>query len=65
VKQRRLPGMVRASFGIYNTIEDVDILCDGIEAITRGEHLEYWRDEATGDFIPKGFGPDPADYFQW
>jgi cysteine desulfurase / selenocysteine lyase len=60
-----LPGMVRASFGIYNTIEDVDILCDGIEAITRGEHVEYDRDEATGDFIPKGFEPDPADYFPW
>jgi cysteine desulfurase / selenocysteine lyase len=60
-----LPGMVRASFGIYNTIEDVDILCDAVEAVTRGEHTEYDRDEATGDFIPKGFAPNPADYFSW
>jgi cysteine desulfurase / selenocysteine lyase len=60
-----LPGMVRASFGIYNTIEDVDILCDAVEAVSRGEHAEYTRDPKTGDFIPVGFDPDPADYFQW
>jgi cysteine desulfurase / selenocysteine lyase len=60
-----LPGMVRASFGIYNTIEDVDLLCDAVEAVTRGEHVEYQRDPKTGDFVPVGFEPAPADYFQW
>jgi cysteine desulfurase / selenocysteine lyase len=60
-----LPGMVRASFGIYNTAEDVDALCDAVEAVARGEHGEYHQDPATGDFIPAGFSPNPADYFDW
>jgi hypothetical protein len=60
-----LPGMVRASFGIYNTVEDVDLFCEAVEAVTRGEHGEYTRDPATGDFLPTGFSPDPAEYFGW
>jgi cysteine desulfurase / selenocysteine lyase len=60
-----LPGMVRASFGIYNTAEDVDALCSAVEAVARGEHGEYRQDPATGDFIPAGFSPNPADYFDW
>jgi len=55
-----LPGTVRASFGIYNTIDDVDILCEAVGAIARGEYRkdyklnaergEYYRLDMSEDF---------------
>jgi len=38
-----IPGAVRMSFGIYNTEEDVDLACDAIAAIARGEHRRDYR----------------------
>jgi len=38
-----IPGAVRMSFGIYNTEEDVDLACDAIEAIARGERRRDYR----------------------
>jgi selenocysteine lyase/cysteine desulfurase len=55
-----LPGTVRASFGIYNTREDVDTLCEAVAAIARGEYRkdyqlnvergEYYRDDVKETF---------------
>lgn len=55
-----IPGTVRASFGIYNTNEEIDILCEAVEALTKGEYQEgyklnkergeYYRDDFTEDF---------------
>jgi len=60
----RLPGMVRASLGIYNDEEDI---CHFLAELTRlaekGPRLEYTQDEATGDFLPEGYAPDLGGYF--
>ncbi len=59
-----LPGVLRASFGLYNDRSDVDALCDTLEAISRGEHAEYDSDPKTGECWPKGRPRlNPADYF--
>jgi len=56
----RLPGTVRISFGIYNTTEEIDILCDALRAIVMGnyrngyflnkERGEYYRDDIDERF---------------
>jgi cysteine desulfurase / selenocysteine lyase len=59
-----LPGVVRASFGLYNDKSDVDALCDSIDAIARGQHEQYDVKPKTGVCSPHG-RPElsPADYF--
>jgi len=52
----QLPGMVRASFGCYNTLEEVDRLIEMLERITRGDYRgDYVQDRATGDFMPRTY----------
>lgn len=59
-----MPGVVRASFGLYNDRTDVDALCDCLEAIVQGRHGEYDTDPRTGVCRPHGRdGLRPADYF--
>ena len=59
-----MPGMVRASFGCYNTTEDVDRLVAMLERISRGEyHGDYELIRNTGEYIPRGFDEPLADYF--
>ena len=60
-----LPGMVRASFGLYNTVEDVDALLKGVAAIAAGRYGEYTVDDSTGDYLPVGFNPDLNEYFSF
>jgi selenocysteine lyase/cysteine desulfurase len=55
-----LPGFVRASFGIYNTKEEIDVLCDALSAIAKGnyrsgyllnkERGEYYRTDTVDEF---------------
>jgi cysteine desulfurase/selenocysteine lyase len=48
--RRAMPGMVRASFGLFNTIEDVDRLADALQQIARGAvRGRYMQDRATGE----------------
>jgi selenocysteine lyase/cysteine desulfurase len=59
-----MPGVVRASIGLYNDKNDVDALCDCLEAIARGKHEKYDCDPRTGECRPHGRpGLRPADYF--
>ncbi len=64
-----MPGLIRASFGLYNTIEDVDALADALEAIVDGKHQgNYVQDKSTGEYAPEGWIPQFDDYFtfkQW
>jgi selenocysteine lyase/cysteine desulfurase len=61
----RMPGLIRASFGLYNTFEDVDALVDALGHIARGEyHGTYIQDEAHGDFTPAGWAGDYDRYFK-
>jgi cysteine desulfurase/selenocysteine lyase len=62
--RRNQPGLVRASFGMYNTTEEVDALVAALGAISRGEYRgQYDQDHATGDFRPRGWVPDLSRYF--
>ncbi len=55
-----LPGTVRVSFGLYNTFDEVDSLCEALEAIGQGKYLqdykldrergEYYRDDVPEQF---------------
>ncbi|MBN1448475.1 MAG: aminotransferase class V-fold PLP-dependent enzyme [Bacteroidetes bacterium] len=59
-----LPGMVRASFGCYNTHDDVDRLIDALMRIGHGEIIgEYELHPRTGTWWPKNFDYDFKEYF--
>jgi len=60
-----MPGLIRVSFGLYNTIEDVDTLLDALSHISKGEYKgKYVQDRATGEYSPIGWQPDFAVYFK-
>jgi selenocysteine lyase/cysteine desulfurase len=59
-----MPGMVRASFGCYNTTGDVDRLVEMLERITRGDYAgDYRLDRSTGEYRPVGFHESMAEAF--
>lgn len=60
-----LPGMVRVSFGLYNTPDDVEALLKGVAAIAAGNYGAYEVDDSNGDYIPTGFKPDMSEYFSY
>lgn len=61
---RNMPGLVRASFGLYNTIEEVDVFVDALEKIMRGDYAgRYRQDPASGDYVPEGWRPEFEKYF--
>jgi len=46
-----LPGTVRASFGIYNTREEIDLLCEAVQAIANGRYRSGYRiDKERGEY---------------
>ena len=54
-----MPGLVRASFGLYNTLAEVDYLVEALTKISRGEYKgDYVQDRASGDYVPRGWQPD-------
>jgi cysteine desulfurase / selenocysteine lyase len=62
--RRENPGLVRASFGLYNTLEEVEVLATALEKILKGEFRgHYVQDPASGDFIPENWQPDFEDFF--
>ena len=62
--RRDMPGMVRVSFGLYNTLDEVDGLVDALQRIARGElHGRYVQDAPSGDFGLEGGLPELAAYF--
>ncbi len=60
-----LPGLVRISFGCYNTREEVDWLVQALQNIARGDIAgDYEQDQATGTFHERNFRPDLAEFFK-
>jgi selenocysteine lyase/cysteine desulfurase len=50
--RRDVPGMVRASFGLCNRIDEIDALATALERISAGAHrCGYIQDKASGDFV--------------
>jgi hypothetical protein len=59
-----MPGLIRASFGLYNSFEEVDILIDALKQIIRGDYTgKYLQDKATGEYSPVGWKFDFNDYY--
>ena len=48
------PGMVRVSFGAYNTPEEVDALVDALQRVRRGAQGGRYRRGADGEYAPDG-----------
>lgn len=52
----QLPGLVRVSFGCYNTEEEVDHLVEMLERVIDGNYEgDYVVDEASGMYLPRQF----------
>jgi cysteine desulfurase/selenocysteine lyase len=63
-RKQSLPGLVRVSFGCYNTIEEIDRLAEVLARIAAGDvQGEYEQDPASGAYLPRGHQPDYERYF--
>ncbi len=59
-----MPGLIRVSFGLYNTLDEVEILVEALNKIARGEYQgEYIQHKNTGEYTPKGWSPEFGNYF--
>lgn len=59
-----MPGLVRASFGLYNNKEEIDALVEALRRITTNRYRgSYVQNRATGEFIPQGWQPQFEKYF--
>jgi selenocysteine lyase/cysteine desulfurase len=62
--RRQMPGLVRASFGLYNTLDEVDTWLGALDQIRRGAYRgRYRQDRVTGDFVPDGWQANFDRYF--
>jgi cysteine desulfurase/selenocysteine lyase len=60
-----MPGLVRISYGCYNSHEEVDWLVRALRKIACGEIAgDYEQDQATGTFWERSFRPEPREYFK-
>lgn len=63
-EQEARPGMVRLSFGAYNTQSDIDCLLKALGTIVRGTYKgRYQLNSASGDYGPIGYQETMAAYF--
>jgi selenocysteine lyase/cysteine desulfurase len=61
-----MPGMVRISFGCYNTEADIERLVDMLERIARREYRgEYMLEVGSGEYSPVGYIDPLAEYLPW
>jgi cysteine desulfurase/selenocysteine lyase len=61
-----MPGLVRASFGLYNTHADVDALVEALADIAHGGFRGLYRqDRASGEYNPLDWQPDFGAYFSF
>jgi selenocysteine lyase/cysteine desulfurase len=61
-----MPGLIRASFGLYNLFEDVDVFLEALQQIIRGEYKgRYTQNVATGEFTTLGWQPEFEQYFSF
>ena len=60
-----IPGLVRVSFGLYNTTDEIDALVDALKKISKGEYEgEYVQEISTGEFSPTSWEPEFGEYFE-
>jgi selenocysteine lyase/cysteine desulfurase len=57
--RREMPGMTRISFGLYNSIQEVDQFLEALAVVAGGKQRgHYTQDRATGEYHPHGWAPD-------
>jgi cysteine desulfurase / selenocysteine lyase len=62
--QHPRPGMVRVSFGAYNTHSEIDHLMESLEAIVQGRYRgRYALEPGHGDYLPVGYEEPTGAYF--
>jgi len=60
-----MPGLVRISFGMYNTAAEVDVIVQALTAIAQGKYAgQYEQDAKTGEYHAVDWNPDLAQYFK-
>ena len=58
------PGMVRISFGAYNSFDDVDAMVEMLRRITRNEYQgQYHLVPESGEYAPAGHRDSKAEFF--
>jgi selenocysteine lyase/cysteine desulfurase len=63
--RREMPGLIRVSFGLYNSCADVDHFVDALTQISRGAYRGvYHQQKASGEYLPEGWDVRFEDYFQ-
>ena len=61
----RLPGMIRMSFGLYNTLEEVDRFAGMIRRIAAGEYEDgYVLNKEKGEYTHPGLVPVFEEYYE-
>jgi hypothetical protein len=54
--RHNVPGAVRASLGLHNTQQDIEILIEAVSHIAQKQWQgNYEQDAATGEYLPRGF----------
>ena len=55
----QIPGTIRASFGLYNTRDEVDAFIRMVRKIAAGDYSkDYVLDKEKGEYVPRGFAYD-------
>jgi cysteine desulfurase/selenocysteine lyase len=64
--RRGIPGMVRVSFGIYNTEEEIDYFIQALKTILKsGPQGSYVVNPQTGEYAPEGKSQDFNQFFSF
>lgn len=59
-----MPGFLRASFGLYNSKNEVDTFIEAIKNLQSRRFIgEYVQDRSSGDYSPNDWQPNYGDYF--
>jgi cysteine desulfurase/selenocysteine lyase len=59
-----MPGMIRASFGLYNTQAEIDRFVAALTSISKGEYSGvYTQNTASGEYLPQNWQPNFKNYF--
>ncbi|MCX7922283.1 MAG: aminotransferase class V-fold PLP-dependent enzyme [Clostridia bacterium] len=60
----QVPGMVRVSLGLYNTIADIDRLLNALDNIVEGNYFgTYMLNRKDGSYAPKNCDFNECDFF--
>jgi selenocysteine lyase/cysteine desulfurase len=60
-----MPGLIRASFGLYNIRQEVDIMIEALQCISKGDYKgKYTQDKATGEYSPVSWNVNFNEYFK-